>query len=172
MQKNILTILVIVLGIFGLMWWGKSAQKPLPAQGGAGQSALSAEETLYDFRQISMKDGVVSRSFQIKNDGEAPVKIEKIYTSCMCTAAWFVNPDGTKIGPFGMPGHGGNTAMPGHGSGQAGALVNPGESREIYVEYDPNAHGPAGVGAIDRLVYLEDDSGKTLELEIKAVVTP
>ena len=56
------------------------------------------------------------------------------------------------------------------------ALVNEtikaGESRIIRAVYDPNAHGPAGVGPIDRFLILTDSSGSKLELEIKAIVTP
>jgi len=49
--------------------------------------------------------------------------------------------------------------------------IKAGETREIEVVFDPNAHGPAGVGLIERVVRLEYGE-KTLELNIKAVVTP
>ena len=63
--------------------------------------------------------------------------------------------------------------MPGMGfAPKANMLVKAGETRNIDVVYDPNAHGPAGVGFIDRFVNLTDTNGGTLQLEIKAVVTP
>ena len=50
--------------------------------------------------------------------------------------------------------------------------IKAGESRTIRVVYDPNAHGPAGVGPIDRFAILTDKSGGKLQFEIKALVTP
>jgi hypothetical protein len=55
---------------------------------------------------------------------------------------------------------------------KANELIKAGSSLDIEVVYDPAAHGPAGVGAVDRFVYLTEPNGGTLELEIKAVVTP
>mgnify|MGYP001618214936 FL=1 len=83
----------------------------------------------------------------------------------MCTTAYIIRENGSKSRPFGMPGHGG--AVP-----RANEIIKAGESRDIEVVYDPNAHGPAGVGRIDRLVYLEDADGNKLQFEIKANVTP
>ena len=63
-----------------------------------------------------------------------------------------------------MPGHGGSVP-------KVNDTIKAGETREIEVVFDPNAHGPAGVGLIERVVRLEYGE-KTLELNIKAVVTP
>ena len=54
----------------------------------------------------------------------------------------------------------------------ANEIIKAGESRKIRVVYDPNAHGPAGVGQIDRFIELTDSNGAKLQLEIKANVTP
>ncbi|MBU6414743.1 hypothetical protein KGQ34_00665, partial [Patescibacteria group bacterium] len=86
-----------------------------------------------------------------------------VITSCMCTNA-YIESVGREKGPFGMEGMG---YVP-----PANEIIKAGESRGIKVVYDPNAHGPAGVGAIDRLIYLTDGTGGTLQLEIKAEVTP
>ena len=82
----------------------------------------------------------------------------------MCTAAYIVRGDGEKKGPFSMPGH---RPVP-----KAKEIIKAGESRGIEVVYDPNAHGPAGVGMINRFVYLEDREGNKMQFEIKANVTP
>ena len=82
----------------------------------------------------------------------------------MCTTAFIVGPDGNVKGPFGMPGMG---YVP-----PANEIIKAGESRIIRIVYDPNAHGPAGVGQIDRFVTLTDSDGGTLQFEIKALVTP
>lgn len=181
-KQTIVSLIIIILGVGGLVWWSKTVDKAKvdsveiggshPAVLGAETGRLSAEETLFDFGTISMKNGNVNKKFKVTNSGASDVNLTNISTSCMCTAAYLLRQDGSKIGPFGMPGHGGNTSMPGHGDGRAGEIIATGESRDIEVIYDPNAHGPAGVGMIDRSIYLEDENGQVLELRIKARVTP
>src|SRR3989344_2187152 len=166
-SKNVIYFLVVLIGLFGLMWWGKSASTstaPTPESDFDTPSALSAEEKFYDFGTISMADGKVDKVFRVTNSSASVVNLKSVTTSCMCTTAYLISPTGEK-GPFGMPGHGG----PGR---PANELIGAGESRDIKVVYDPNAHGPAGVGPVDRFIYLTDDQDRTLELEIKALVTP
>ena len=81
----------------------------------------------------------------------------------MCTRACIESPNGEK-GPFGMEGMG---YVP-----PANETIKAGESIDIKAVYDPNAHGPAGVGFVDRFVILTDANGNEIKLEIKAVVTP
>ena len=181
-KQTIISLVVIILGVAGLVWWSKSVDSGTLSATPEVQSRsvgvgnetgkLTAEEILYDFGRISMKDGNVSKIFKVTNAGTGEVNLTNVSTSCMCTAAYVLRADGSKLGPFGMPGHGGNTAMPGHGNGKAGEIIPAGESRDIEVVYDPNAHGPAGVGIVDRFIYLVDENGQKLELEIKANVTP
>ena len=155
--------ILIVLG--GLIWWSKtsSATESLVVSTNAS-SFLSATETFYDFGTISMKNGDVSRVFKVTNQTDTDIMVATLNTSCMCTSASIVRSDGSINGPFGMPGMG---SVP-----PANELIKVGESRDIKIVYNPNAHGPAGVGAIDRFVYLKDAQDRTLQLEIKAVVTP
>ena len=122
-------------------------------------SVLTASETAYDFGTISMKDGDVAKEFIITNPTDGDITLETLVTSCMCTQAFIVRADGTAKGPFGMPGMG---RVP-----PADELMKAGESRSIRMVYDPNAHGPAGVGQIDRFAELGDSTGGKLQLEIK-----
>ena len=63
--------------------------------------------------------------------------------------------------------------MPGMGRvPPANERIKAGESRIIRIVYDPNAHGPAGVGRIEREIYLEDDAGAQTILKFEATVTP
>ncbi len=168
MKTKTIVILTIV-AITGLFVWGYSTRSGTPAsvQGVSqdnSQALLTISETLYDFGSISMKDGNVSTEFTLTNPTTEDVTLSKVFTSCMCTNAFIVDPNGSAKGPFGMPGHG---AVP-----PANEVIKAGESRIIRVVYDPNAHGPAGVGKINRFVTLTDSSGNTLQLEIKATVTP
>lgn len=169
---TLFTLLGVVLA-FGLLFsWGY-VKRDATAAPGAGNtsvsnvttSSFSVSESFYDFGTISMKDGNVTKEFTITNTTNAPVMLQSLTTSCMCTTAYIVGPDGEARGPFGMPGHGG--AVP-----PANETVEAGGNRLIRVVYDPNAHGPAGVGQIDRFITLVDGTGGTLTLEIKANVTP
>lgn len=164
MNKPITITLLIVIMLLGVMFLGKrnAAQGPSEAQINT-KSSLSVSEPLYDFGTISMKNGNVSRVFTVANPSAKDITVEDITTSCMCTNAYIVDGD-KKQGPFGMPGMG---YVP-----KANMVIKAGETKQIEVVYDPNAHGPAGIGLIDRFVYLTSKEAGTLPLEIKAVVTP
>lgn len=170
-KKNLFISAVIVfIFIIGLIWLGKPAQNQSSISDAASKSRtdqgqLSAGNSDYDFGPISMAKGKVSHTYKIVNPSVQPATISKIYTSCMCTVASFTTQDGQKFGPFGMPGHGGP-------SGKINATLNPGQEAELEAVYDPAAHGPAGVGAIDRAIYVETATGQKLELKFTAVVTP
>ncbi len=162
-KKTIIIGTFIVLGLIGLVFWSRSNQIVGITQNSGAISSLSVSEKLYDFGTISMKNGLVNHVFKVINSSDNDVYVGKVNTSCMCTRAYIEDASGEK-GPFGMEGMG---YLP-----PANEIIKAGESRDIKVVYDPNAHGPAGVGVIDRFVYLTDASGGTLQFEIKAVVTP
>src|SRR3989338_4860530 len=123
---------------------------------------LKAEETTFDFGNVPMYDGKVKHSFSLKNDGQGPVKISKIYTSCMCTEAT-LTADNAKIGPFGMPGHGGPTF--------ANKEILAGENATIEVFGDPAGHGPQGTGPARKVVYIETDDSQKIQLVLDINVT-
>ena len=124
---------------------------------------LTATQTKFSFGPISMARGKVTHRYPITNAGTEPLLIRKIYTSCMCTTAALVK-DGKKSDAFGMPGH---TPIP-----TINVPINPREEAFVEVVFDPTAHGPAGVGPIERVVTLENNAGKPLELEFAALVSP
>lgn len=164
MQKTIITGAIVVLGLIGLMLWGRNSPTTRVSQGLETGSSLAASEKIYDFGTISMKNGLVNHIFKVTNSSDKDIYVEKVSTSCMCTSAFIVGLDESIKGPFSMPGMG---YVP-----PANETVKVGESRDIKVVYDPNAHGPSGVGRIDRFIALTDSFGGTLQLEIKANVTP
>lgn len=153
-------ILLIAAGL-ALSYRPPTATNQSPAA--AGPVVLAAEVMAYDFGPVSMANGKVSKVFTIKNSTDNAATIQKLYTSCMCTEATLLQ-NGQRIGPFGMPGHGPipTIAQP----------LNAGESAEVEVVFDPAAHGPAGVGPIQRDIYVETVGGGRLVLQIKAQVTP
>ncbi|MFA6392677.1 MAG: DUF1573 domain-containing protein [Candidatus Paceibacterota bacterium] len=163
MKKTITITLLIILAIIGLIWWGSKNQKA-PVQSTGEQSALTTSESVYNFGTISMKDGNVTKNFTITNPTDKDILLSSVSTSCMCTNAFIISPDGTKKGPFGMSGHG---YLP-----PANETIKARGTSNLEVVYDPNAHGPAGVGFIDRFITLVDENGKDISIEIKATVTP
>ncbi len=157
---------IILIIIVGFIWIsGRSSENQALPASLTGQSAFAVAESFFNFGKISMAKGNVSHDFRIKNAGPKPINITKIYTSCMCTTAILQMSSGKELGPYGMPGHGGFAPT-------INQIVTPGEEITIKTIFDPAAHGPAGVGPIERAVYVENDSGKPFEIQFKAVVTP
>ncbi|MDP2655329.1 MAG: DUF1573 domain-containing protein [bacterium] len=172
MKSNTISIVAVVLIIFAVLFvlgyagkGGTTSQVNVaPGSSSTSKSVLTAQEIFYDFGTISMKNGNVTKEFKVENTTGQDINVSTVLTSCMCTSAFIVLPDGNIKGPFKMPGMG---YVP-----PANEIIKAGESRVIRVVYDPNAHGPAGVGRINRFVTLTDDSGGTVQLEIEALVTP
>ena len=81
----------------------------------------------------------------------------------MCTEATLVE-SGERFGPFGMRGHG---TIP-----EINRMVEPGRGVTVEAIFDPNAHGPAGVGRISRAVSVMVGSSTLVELKFDAYVTP
>ncbi len=113
----------------------------------------------FDLGVIPIMGGKVSHIFELKNEGEGPVKIKKVYTSCMCTEARITISD-KNYGPYGMPGHGGQNSS-------ADIKAPAGESMFVKAVFNPLAHGPDAIGEILREVYLETDSKETPKIVLK-----
>src|SRR3989304_5562808 len=73
----------------------------------AATGTLNATEDFFDFGTISMSAGKVTRKYALKNSSDAPVRVTKLFTSCMCTQASIATQNDRR-GPFGMQGHGGS----------------------------------------------------------------
>lgn len=128
-----------------------------------GLNVLKVDKDLYDFGTISMKNGKVTTTFKIQNPTAETLTLSKLYTTCMCTEAKLLV-NGISQGPFGMQGHGFVPTFE--------QKLEPNQEGEIEVIYDPNAHGPAGVGQIEREIMLEGQDKMLATVHIKANVTP
>ncbi|MBI2109391.1 MAG: DUF1573 domain-containing protein [Parcubacteria group bacterium] len=162
MNIFIITIIIIIGVFLGSAWNIEVKENVNVTQ--ATSSVLNAEDTYFDFGVISMRNGVVSHAFKIKNEETETILIKQVYTSCMCTTASIIDISGKKLGTF---------SMPGHGSSIANITVPAGESITVEAIFDPNAHGPSGVGLAERVIYLETDSqiSPAIELRFSALVT-
>ncbi len=158
-----------ILALGGVLFFAqpKSADHTTMADNqNASSLNLQIEPQSYDFGTISMKNGMVTKVFKIKNTKNEPILLSQLYTSCMCTNA-SIKINGKDIGPFGMLG--------GHGGGGMKMLnetFKAGDEAEVSVVFDPNAHGPSGIGVIERSVSLQSDKGEVASVNIKANVTP
>lgn len=165
-NKSYIFAFLGIAAVIGILFWlGRStttAGKKTSADQ-LGALSLIAEQKGFDFGEISMAAGKVSYRFKIQNSNDEPYPINQIYTSCMCTSATLLM-NSKRIGPFGMPGHG---LAP-----KINEILGAGEEAEVEVAFDPAAHGPAGVGTIERSVFVESEKGSPLELSIKATVKP
>ncbi len=158
-----LGFVLIVIGILFAVSKRPTQSNNQPNSAVASVGALAASENFFDFGTISMAKGKVSRTYKVVNSTDQPLTINKVYTSCMCTEAT-LEKDGEKFGPFGMAGHGFVPSI--------NQVLKAGDQAAVEAVFDPAAHGPAGIGLVERIVYVETNSGRPLELSFKAYVTP
>ena len=159
-----ITVTVIVYGIYTSQPKPRVVQsQPAAEYKLAAAGPLTSFQQTFNFGTISMAGGKVSHTYTINNSGTNTVRVTKLFTSCMCTEATLITSDG-RAGPFGMAGHGyiPNIAVP----------IRHGENATVEIIFDPAAHGPAGVGRIDRVITLQTDAGQPLELAFTAMVKP
>ena len=168
MKSIIITTIGTVLVIVGLIFATRSGILGEKVTTGSvsnittSPANLDIPEKFFDFGIISMAKGEVEHLFTVKNTGVSSINLEKLYTSCMCTVA-YIKVGEYDRGPFGMPGHG---IVP-----KVNKELLPNQTAEIKVVFDPAAHGPSGIGKIERVVYLENSAG-IAEFGFKAEVTP
>ncbi|MDO8505932.1 MAG: DUF1573 domain-containing protein [bacterium] len=159
-------VLGIAIVVVAFIWLGQPKSNNLQSGvSGSGNlsASLSLSESSFDFGTISMANGNVHKVVKVKNIDTNPVVLRKLYTSCMCTAVKMSHA-GKEFGPYGMQGHGFIPSMD--------EVLGVGEEADIEITFDPNAHGPAGVGRISRVVFLENDAGAPLQITFKTFVTP
>lgn len=154
-------ILSTLLVLGGAIWFlGKSSNETLEKVAG---SKIEITETDFDFKDIPYSGGNVEHGFKIKNIGDKDLKIANMATSCMCTKVFLKTAQG-KSSEFGMKGHSAFSDWTG--------LLPPGQEAEVVAVFDPTAHGPSGVGPIDRLVSFEtnDPDRPYIEFSFKGIV--
>lgn len=119
----VVTVVVLILVMAAAAGYAGLPQAP-------GRIRLSATE--FDFGTVP-NDGPVSHTFQVWNEGQGPLEISGVATSCGCTSATV----GTRH-------------------------LGPGDSTDLTVTYDPLAHDGA-LGQFLRVVYVRSDDPDTPE---------
>jgi hypothetical protein len=144
-NKNIIILIavVILIIIFGGITLVSSSTSSPQAFISQNVRAETIEATSFDWGNISISGGDVTKSFTIKNTGTEVLKLFNIKTSCHCTEA-NITIDGKTSQNFGMSGV----------SDWIG-VVQPGKEARLTVIFDPAYHGPQGVGPVTRFVSVD-----------------
>jgi len=149
------TIILLVGGIFLL---SKSSTGYTGSVTGADRfvsdveaQGLEANPVSIDIGKVGYGDGVVSKEYEVRNTTSATMKLRKIVTSCMCTKARVkIGDKATKFYAMEM-------------NGDKNPIIDydlpAGATAKIEFQFDPAAHGPAGIGLIDRVITLYFDGG-------------
>lgn len=162
---------LVVISLFALWQGGKTGNvasslssaptannsKPTPI------TSLTANPDPFDWGNIKINGGIVQTKFALKNTSSQVLKVAKLETSCMCTEA------SLKIGDqespfFGMPGHAGNPGWQ--------AEIASGAEVSLTVKFDPAAHGPEGLGKVDRVarIWFSDPANSYRDIAFTANV--
>ncbi|OGC92885.1 hypothetical protein A3D85_00950 [Candidatus Amesbacteria bacterium RIFCSPHIGHO2_02_FULL_47_9] len=114
----------------------------------------------YDWGEIDYGGGVANHVFEIKNSGSKPLKLANVKTSCMCTTAKLIVKSGNSP-IFRM-----------HQVSDWQGTLEPGETAQLEVNFDPTFHGPSGTGPIERIISVEtsDPAKSNIEFNLKGVV--
>lgn len=137
-RKKVIIIVFIALGtlltlVLLVVTPNVVSQRETMLKGTKGIEAIPAE---YDFGLIDQSKGKVTTSVVIKNNGNTPLKINRISTSCGCTTAEMNKSD-----------------------------LLPNESRIMRITFDPLVHKDT-IGPVIRVVYLQTSDQNTPEIEI------
>jgi hypothetical protein len=116
-------------------------------------SNIEALETIDQLGEVPRLGGVVVKEYSFKNTGDQPVKLGRLNTSCMCTKAKVVIGD-KESQQYGME-------SPGSLNPSLGYILAPGQTGKVVVYFDPDAHGPKGIGPFSRVIslYFQDPQG-------------
>jgi hypothetical protein len=153
-------LIVIAVGAIALVGAKNTKQPSANTSTQQAPSIAYTENTLHEWGEIPLNDGVVTASFPIKNGSENTLTLTNIATSCMCTTAKLVKGD-TVSPEFGM-----------HTKSDYVFSVPPGETANLEIVFDPAFHGPSGVGPITRQVKVttNDPDNPTLNFTLTATV--
>ena len=144
-----ITAILLTLGVVVAMKWpGNGAEVS-----GEG-TQLELKDRRYDWGEIPINGGKVEKVFEVKNVGKAVLELANFVTSCECTTVE------VKTAKEASPVFGMHTKSAWKGEVAAGGTA------EIKVVFDPAFHGPAGKGAMTRMVKFETNDDKNREMEL------
>ncbi len=107
-------------------------REELIKQAPADRPVIVLSPDIYDFGDVSQKEGRYFTSFDLKNEGKSDLVINRLETSCGCTFASIIF-EGKENPYFTMPGHDNPTDW-------EGVIIPPGANAQLKVMYDPTVH--------------------------------
>jgi hypothetical protein len=132
----------------------------------ASRPIIEISPQSFDFGEVSQKEGVAETVFEIKNNGQSDLVIDKLETSCGCTSASIIY-QGREGPKFTMPGHGVSEEMK-----DWRVIIPPADIAYLKVYYDPAVH-PDFRGDVIREIYIFSndpvDFQKKVSVELKQV---
>ncbi|KKU55882.1 hypothetical protein A3H89_02575 [Candidatus Amesbacteria bacterium RIFCSPLOWO2_02_FULL_48_11] len=159
-------IIAVIISSLGLVIGGVVLASRLPTNQKAevvkdDSAKLFVDHQNYDWQNINYSGGVVTHSFPVGNQGTAPLTVANMKTSCMCTTVKLISTSGT------------SPAFAMHQQSDWKGTVQPGETAQLEIVFDPAFHGPQGVGPMERIISLEtsDPLHPYVEFNLKGEVT-
>lgn len=151
-DKFIIGIFVATFLILGIAVFFGSRMGATPQITADSQVSVSVDSNKYDWGTIDYDKGIVSKNFEIKNTSNSALKLYDVKTSCMCTTAQLRTASQTSK-KFAM-----------HEKNSSVFEVQPGETAQLLIEFDPAFHGPGGVGPITRTITMSTNDAKNSTL--------
>ena len=134
----------------------KTNQKPSPQQA----IKIAILEKSFSWGDIPINGGKVRHTFTItNNDPKQPLNLFDVKTSCMCTTA-YLEKNGQQSPLFGM-----------HTKSSYQMTLQPHETDQLHVTFDPAYHGPQGLGPITRFVTVKTNAINQPELTFTVTAT-
>ncbi|MBI4038042.1 DUF1573 domain-containing protein [Candidatus Daviesbacteria bacterium] len=162
MNKQFLIISLVITSaiLAGGVFIISATSTPTPTTVTSQEGSASIDQLTHDWGQIPYSGGDVKKTFVIKNTGRGTLTLRNVQTSCMCTTAQLTI-EGKNSPSFRM-----------HSSSSWVGEVPPGKEAALTVTFDPDFHGPSGVGAINRLIDMDtnDPAHPKLEFSLNGVV--
>lgn len=158
-KKIFIIVLLVILIVGGLIFGLANYSATQNGKNNQTVAKIKISPLEYDAGTVSMSAGLVKHTYQVENIGQGDLKIDKIWTSCMCTTAKLRV--GDKISSeFGMH------SAPAFWSQK----ISPGEIGYLEVIFDPAFHGPSGVGLLSRAVYLSTNDPQNKKAEARLLI--
>lgn len=141
-KKVIILIIVFVVVIIGFSTYGYFKADNISDDIVVSGPVVEISSPNHDFGEVIYGD-VVSHTFVIQNNGDEPLEILKLSTSCGCTKASVAEAD---------------------------KIIQPGDSIDMLVTFDPAVHkDDSDLGELTRIIYIVTNDLKNSETE--AVIT-
>lgn len=86
MKRSILMMVLVLLGAVAVPAMAQTAEPQSQTAQKKG-AQMTFKTNSYDFGDIARKGGDVECTFEFVNDGDAPLVITRVVTSCSCTKA-------------------------------------------------------------------------------------